>query len=404
MTDIVVTGIGFITPIGDNLPAAHKFLCEGGIALADSGLNEIDNVQISGEISDFDAKKYLGDVKGLRPLNRAAKLLASATQLAISESGLDDSFRESNEIGLAVGTTYCSLGTISSFDARAQREGPKYASALDFANTVLNSAAGQTAIWHGLRGCNTTLSAGSASSLGAIAYAADLLRTGRENVMIAGGLEELSAESLIGYRGSDRHCPSGEKSYPIPLDDRRNGFVVGEGAVMFVLERGEDAIIRGAKPIAKLLGVGEAFCIEPTDTATFSSTVQTAMNQSIGSAGISKEQLAVISLSANGSIRLDSIESTGAANCLGELTEGISVECPKAATGETLGAGGAIQLALLIESLRTGCSPGVANLLNPSPESTRLNVSANATDLAEKSGLVSSISADGHCMAAVVTV
>ena len=250
MTEIVVTGIGFISSIGDDLPLAHQLLCEGKTGLAVSSLKGVGNDQISGEIRDFDAKKYLGDTKSLRPLNRAAKLLASATQLAINDSCLDESFRESNEVGLAVGTTFCSLGTISSFDYRAQQEGPKYASALDFANTVLNSAAGQTAIWHNLRGCNSTLSAGSVSSLGAISYAADLLRAGREKVMIAGGLEELSAESLIGYQGSDRHCPGGEKIYPIPLDDHRNGFVVGEGTAMFVLERQEDAINRGAKPLS----------------------------------------------------------------------------------------------------------------------------------------------------------
>ena len=403
MTEIVVTGIGFITSLGDDLATAHQAICKGHTGLAKSKV-EGRSEQLCGEIKEFDAANYLDERKSLRPLNRAARLLASATQLALDESGLDDSFREANDIGLAVGTTYCSLGTISQFDCRAQSEGPKYASALDFANTVLNSAAGQTAIWHNLRGCNSTLSAGSASSLGAVSYAADLLRSGREDVMIAGGLEELSPEALIGYQGSDQHCPQGQDCFPIPLDERRNGFVVGEGAVMFVLERHQDAINRGVKPIAKLMGVGEAFCVDPTDSKAFASAVGTAMDESIGAAGVSKDQVSVVSLSANGSVGLDSIEAKATRDFFAGSLQAISIECCKAATGESYGAGGAIQLAVLIQSLRTGTSPGVANFSEPSYGTESLNVSRFPSSHTGNSGLVSSVSVDGHCMAAVVSV
>lgn len=406
MENVAVTGIGFITPMGDSLSQVHQALCDGKSGLGEPELfqPEGERVELAGEISDFDASRYLGETRNLRPLNRAARLLASATQLALDEGDWTRERREEQDLGLVTGTTYCSLGIISQFDCRAQKEGPKYASALDFANTVLNSAAGQTAIWHGLRGCNSTISSGAISSIDAIAYAVEMVRSGKEEVMLAGGIEELSQEAIIGYRGGVAHCPQGQRPMPIPFDHRRNGFVLGEAAVMFVLERESVAKARGASVLARLNGFGESFCLEPHDRDGFAEVSCSAIELALGHASLSKDAIAAISLSANGSPELDSVEARATNLCFQSQANSIPIQAPKSAFGETLGAGGAIQLALMIQSLRVQKSPGISGFERsgedvPLPFLTQQNQGIDG-----RVGLVNSINSDGHCHAMVVSV
>src|SRR6185436_9181211 len=120
--------------------------------------------------------------------DRTSQLLVSAARLALDDSGWTPARLREESVGLVVGTMFCSLRTISSFDRRSLREGPSYASPLDFANTVINAAAGQTGIWHNLRGVNSTISTGASSSLEAIAYATGLIRNGHQQAILAGGV------------------------------------------------------------------------------------------------------------------------------------------------------------------------------------------------------------------------
>ena len=139
---------------------------------------------MGGQVRSFDPKQYLGQ-KNMRPLDRTARLVASAAQLALSDSGWTAEARSTNEVGLVLGTMYGSVRTIAEFDRHAVEAGPFYASPLDFANTVINAAAGQTALWHGLRGLNSTVATGQASGLRAIAYAAGLIQSGADRRLMA---------------------------------------------------------------------------------------------------------------------------------------------------------------------------------------------------------------------------
>src|SRR5205085_7794233 len=153
----------------------------------------------------------------LRPLDRTSRLVASAAQLALNDSGWSEALRNQHEVGLVLGTMFCSVRTISEFDRRAVEAGPAYASPLDFSNTVINAAAGQTAILHDLRGVNTTVSTGVTSGLQAIAYAADLIRGGRARALLAGGADELCFESFYGFERAGLLCRSNghQGHYPI---------------------------------------------------------------------------------------------------------------------------------------------------------------------------------------------
>ena len=137
--------------------------------------------------------------RNIRPLDRTGRLAAVGVELALADAPWPAAERRARGIGLILGTMFCSVRTIGEFDRRAQQAGPEYASPLDFSNTVLNAAAGQVAIWHGLPGVNTTIASGAVSGLHAIGYAATLIRTGRASVLVAGGAEEVCFESCYGF-------------------------------------------------------------------------------------------------------------------------------------------------------------------------------------------------------------
>ena len=152
-----------------------------------------------------------------------------------------------------LGTMFCSVRTISQFDRRALEVGPAYASPMDFSNTVINAAAGQTAIMHNLRGINSTISTGTTSGLQAISYATEVIRSGRARAVLAGGADEMCFESFYGFDRAGLLCRSDqcEGDFPIPFDKRRNGFALGEGAAFLMLENATFARQRGAHVLGR---------------------------------------------------------------------------------------------------------------------------------------------------------
>ncbi|MDX1385687.1 MAG: beta-ketoacyl synthase N-terminal-like domain-containing protein, partial [Thermoanaerobaculia bacterium] len=144
---VVVTGCGLLSPLGDTPAAVHAALCGGR-----DGISEVDlfdtaglGCTVAGQIRDFDARSYLGS-KNLRPLDRTGRLAAAAVGLSLADAGWSEQARGDREIGLVLGTMYGGVHTIAEFDRRAVEAGPNYARPMDFANSVINAAAGQAAI------------------------------------------------------------------------------------------------------------------------------------------------------------------------------------------------------------------------------------------------------------------
>ncbi|HEX5720379.1 MAG TPA: beta-ketoacyl synthase N-terminal-like domain-containing protein, partial [Thermoanaerobaculia bacterium] len=222
---VVITGAGAICSLAESAGELHDALREGR-----SGLKPIElfspnglGPQRAGEVRPFEPRTWLGD-RNLRPVDRTARLLLAAAQQALDASGWTPERRQESEVGLVLGTMYCSIHTISEFDRRNVQLGPSYASPFDFANSVINAAAGQAAIWHRLRGVNSTLSGGEASGLMAIAHAADLIAGGRADALLAGGAEELCFESFLGHHRAGRLSgprADGGEERAVPFDRRR---------------------------------------------------------------------------------------------------------------------------------------------------------------------------------------
>lgn len=403
---VVITGMGIISSLGDSPSELHASLCQGRSGIKSIELFNTEGLgsSLGAEIESFDAKKYLGG-RNLRPLDRTSRLVASAAQLALDDSGLTDATRNTVEVGLVLGTMFCSVRTISEFDRRALEAGPAYASPMDFSNTVINAAAGQTAILHKLRGINSTIS-GTTSSLQAIAYATDIIRTGGAQVILAGGTDELCFESFLGFDRAGLLCRSDNAAggFPVPFDARRNGTVLGEGAALLVLESADFARERGANVMAEITGHGASYdCSRGTNDTEAAEAVGLSIRQALNDAFILPHEIDCLSASANGSLAGDRHEAQGAVLGLDGQTRGLQVTAIKSMLGETLGASGSAQAIAMVETMRDGVLPGIRNLQEIESDFPFQLATSDNTRIDLQTGLINSVGLDGHCCSLVLS-
>ncbi len=402
---VVVTGFGVVSPLGDSPRELHGRLCAGACALAPIELFDVQDlpVTLGAEIPGFSARDYLGE-GNLRPLDRTARLAASATERALADAGLSTEDRHRLSVGLILGTVFGSVGTISAFDRRGLEAGPRYVKPLDFANSVINAAAGQTAIWHGLPGVNSTICSGTSSGLQALAYGADLIRGGRADILVAGGAEELCFESFLGYQRTGRIAGSRNAAPPcaVPFGAGRNGFLLGEGAAFLVLEAEESARDRGVAIRAVLAGSSSGF--DPSrghDGDSAAASLKRCISMALHQAGRESSALGAVSCSANGSPTGDLYEAQGLAQALGDAAGTVPITASKGLLGESLGAGGALQAIILLESLRRGQLPGIGGSESPEAGLPLGRLEPTPRDVIAAVGLATSSSFDGHSCAIV---
>ncbi len=375
---VVVTGLGVLTALGATVPELW-----GALAAGRSGISKIGGFdtaglpcRVGGEIVGFDPRDTLGQAN-FRPLDRTGRLATVAAALTLADAGWNGEERGGAELGLALGTMFGSAHTISEFDRRALVAGPKYAKPLDFANSVINAAAGQAAIWHRLTGVNGTISGGTTAGVQAIAYAADLVAAGRADAVLAGGADELCFESFLGFvRGGfaadiddigGEHGKSGSDGFgggaAVPFHLRRRGFLPAEGAALLMLETEPAARARGARILAEVLGHATAF--DPSrgaDPERTAATVERVVRQALGDAGIEPGGVACWSASASGRPTGDRAEAAGVAAALGGRAAELPVTAVKACLGEALGASGALQTVAALGALAAGEAPGIPGL------------------------------------------
>lgn len=400
---VVVTGAGAISPVADSPAGLTAALREGRSGLKSIELFPLDGLgsRQAGEIRPFDPREHLGD-RNLRPVDRTSRLLLVAAGQALESSGWTRERRAASELGLVVGTTFCSVRTIAEFDRRGQKLGPSYASPMDFANSVINAAAGQAAIWFDLRGVNSTISGGEASGLQAIAYAADLIRTGRAEALLAGGVEELCYESFLGYLRAGRLASAnGEGERPVPFDARRNGFALAEGAGLLLLEDAESAARRGAPVLAEVLGHGEAFAVSPEEDE-MCGAVARAVRLALADAATAPGEIDCLFASANGSVAGDRCEALGAAAALGARAADLPVAAVKGMLGEALGASGGFQAVALLGSFADGTLPGIPGLETLDEGFPLGGVSPQNRRIEVRRALLNAVGSDGHCCAVVL--
>jgi len=401
---VFITGVGLISSLGDSSAQLHRALCAGrsGIGAIRSFTAGGLNYHLAAEIKSFQAEKYLGRIN-LRPLDRTSRLAASAARLALDDSGWSAEMVKQEEVGLVLGTMFGSLHTISEFDRRILDAGPAYVSPMDFANTVINAAAGQAAIVHKLRGVNSTISTGPTSGLQAIAYATDLIRSGRAKAVLAGGAEELCFQSFYNFDRAGLLCASNHGHGATPFEATRNGFVLGEGAALLMLEDEASARKRGARILAEIRGHASGYdsTCESEESDSIDVIART-MDLALSDAEAAASEIGCLSASANGSLVQDRCEAQAVARIFGARAQNIPVTAIKSMLGETLGASGAFQVVSMIETMRDGVLPGVAGMENLEPDFPLRKITSGNQRIDARVGLVNCIGFDGQCCSLVI--
>ncbi len=369
--NIVITGIGVVSPIGIGKNAYWEGLIEGKTGFKAITLFETApfGIHVAGEISDFNPVDLLGK-KGLRELDRSTRLVNAAAKLALDDGRLDITEDNTHSTGVSVGSTFGSLHSISQFDRQGLIDGPRYVNPSLFPNTVLNSPASRISIRFRIKGFNTTISTGFCAGLDAISYACDFIRLKRVHRVLAGGVEELCEETFHGFHALG--CLSGsDGSEPrcCPFDRRRNGTVLSEGAAVLILEDEEQAVRRGAHITARILGCGNHF--DPEAKRDFSHEgkgLKEAIALALHDAGIASEDIECIIAGANSTKGLDRLETRAIKEMFGNRAYAIPVTAIKSMIGESFSASGSLAVVAAAGIVTRHVIPATVNYRERDPE------------------------------------
>ncbi|MDD2707206.1 MAG: beta-ketoacyl-[acyl-carrier-protein] synthase family protein [Verrucomicrobiae bacterium] len=367
---IVISGVGAVTAFGMGTGALWRGLGGGlcgirPITLFDTASRPF---KLAGEVPDFNPASVLGP-KGLRLVDRTGLLALCAFHEALADAGLQPETPAMDETGVILGTTMASTASLGSFISQMQRQGPRSVNPAHFPNTVGNSPAGQVSIRFGIRGCNLTVSSGFASSFDAMETAARMLRQGRLQVALAGGVEELSEWTATAFAETGLLSPgaSGGKEHCAPFDLDRNGTILGEGSVVFALELEEHARARGIEPRAEYVGGNVRFSAQaapdnPSPQPALVRTIRSLLEQH----RLAPADIDLVVSGASGHPRGDAWEARAILDSL-DAAARIPVLAPKSQLGETFSASGAIQMAAALFALEHGTLSPTPGFATPDP-------------------------------------
>ena len=367
--ELLITGFGCISGLGIGANAFEEALFEGRSALRPTPVADAhgNHQRVAACIDQFVAEDFIAPGK-LRRIDRVGRLAIAACRLALADAGLVPGAAGGGaDIGVALGTSTSGLHTLIDYLDRLNAGGPAGASAMDFSNTVGNASASLCGIEFGLQGINVTLSQKEASAFCAISHAASALENGAARAIVTGGVDDF--ESLY-FQVHDRFNVlardrgNGEASRP--FDRRRNGFVLGSGAFLMVVERAETAAARGAVARGSLAAItATSSRCDIHDWSDDPSQLIRCMREALDRAGASPADVAVVFASANSSRQLDRTEARALEAVFGP--GGVPVVALKGALGEA-GATAAAAIMAATQSLRRRLIPPTVGFGEADPE------------------------------------
>lgn len=370
---VVITGIGLVTPVGLTKDANWESIIAGKSGIGP--INRFDaslfEARIAGEVKGFDAAKFL-EKKEIKKMDRFIQYAIAATTEALDESGLKITPENAERVGVIVGSGMGGIETVIQNEYICRDQGPKRVSAFFIPSCVINLAPGQISIRTGAKGPNFSPVSACATGAHAIGEAYHIIKRGEADAIIAGGAEStIIPVAIAGFSNmkalSTRNDPP-EKACR-PFDAERDGFVMGEGAGILILEELEHAQQRGARIYAELIGFGmnsDAYHI--TSPAPDGSGPARCMELAIASAGIKKEEVGYINAHGTSTPVNDAMETKAIKLAFGEHARKVLISSTKSMTGHLLGAAGAVETAYTALALYHQIIPPTINLENPDPE------------------------------------
>jgi len=372
---VVVTGLGIVSPVGSKLEKAWKNITEGvsGIDLIpESILDTTDfSVKIAGNVSDFNAEEYISK-KDLRKMDPFIHYGIGAGTDALNDSGLVVSDDNAERIGVIVGSGIGGLTTIEKNYAAFMKGGPRKISPFFVPSSIINMVSGNLSIMHGLKGHNMSPVSACATATHSIGDAARLIAYGDADVMLAGGAEMCTGALGIGGFGAMRALSTRNddpKAASRPWDKDRDGFVLGDGAGVLILEEYEFAKAREADIYCELVGFGmSSDAYHMTSPSKDGEGAARCMLHAMKDAGINPEDIDYVNAHGTSTPAGDLAETMAVKRALGDHAKNIAVSSTKSMTGHLLGAAGGIEAIFSILAIRDQILPPTINLDNPDPD------------------------------------
>jgi len=370
---VVITGLGVVTPLGHDLETFWRRLLAG-----ECGVDRISlfdpapfDTQIAAEVRGFDATFAFPSPKDERRTDRYEKFGVGAAHLALLDSGLDLDRVDLDHVGVYLGSGIGGLYTTEEQHKILLSRGPGRLSPFMIPMLILNMASGLFSMYHGLRGPNLATCSACATASHAIGEAWRTLKMGDARVMFAGGSEATITPLGIGgfcamKAMSTRNAEPRRASRP--FDAGRDGFVMGEGAGVVVLEELEHARARGARIYCEVVGYGNtADAHHMTAPAPGGEGAARCMRMALRSAGLHPEDITYINAHGTSTPQGDICETQAIKTVFGDHARKLAVSSTKGATGHMLGAAGAVEMAICAKAIQTGVVPPTINLDEPDP-------------------------------------
>jgi 3-oxoacyl-[acyl-carrier-protein] synthase II len=373
MKRVVVTGVGMVTPVGLNTETSWENLISGKSGIGP--ITQFDDkkmpTQIAGEIHGFDPAAYI-DAKEIKKMDRFIHLAIAASQMAMDESKLTITAENAEHVGVLVSSGMGGLPAIEKVHKLYLASGQRKISPFFIPMLIVNLASGQISIRYGAKGPNSCVVTACATGTHSIGDAFKIIQRGDAIAMIAGGTEScicplgvggFNAMKALSTRNSEPQRASR------PFDAERDGFVMGEGAGVVILEEMEYALKRGAKIRAEVVGygmTGDAYHM--TSPAPNGEGAARCMKMAVKDAGIAPNEMGYINAHGTSTKFNDENETAAIKTAFGDHAFNIPVSSTKSMTGHLLGAAGGVEAVISILALDHGILPPTINLENPDPE------------------------------------
>jgi 3-oxoacyl-[acyl-carrier-protein] synthase II len=371
---VVITGMGVVTPIGNDLDTFWRNLQNGvsGIGKIQAFDTTAFDCQIAGEVRDFEPKNYFKNPKDVRRTDRFTHLAMAAAKMAMDDSRIDLEKTDRQRFGVIVSSGIGGLKTLEDQHTTLMTKGPGRVSAFTIPMLISNMASGLISMEYGLQGPNLCIVTACATSNNAIGESWRIIKFGDADIFLAGGAEaSIVAIGLAGFSSmkalSTRNDEPQRASRPFDRD--RDGFVMGEGAGIIVVEELEHAKARGAKIYCELTGYGlSADAYHMTAPPETGEGAARAMQIALEHARTRPEQVDYVNAHATSTGLGDIAETRALKNVFGESAKKVSISATKSMTGHLLGGAGAVEMAACALAIRDSVIPPTINLENPDPE------------------------------------
>ncbi len=370
---VVVTGLGLVTPLGNDVPTTWDALMKG-----ESGADQIKkfdtedfNVKFACEVKNFDEQDYIPK-KEARRMGAFTHFAIAASDEAMNHSGLKIDDSNAERVGTYISSGIGDFWAIEREHDKLLKSGPGRVSPFFIVSAIVNLASGNVSIRHGAKGPNSATATACSAGSHAIGDSFKIIQRGDADAMICGGAESaITPMSVAGFASmralSTRN--NEPKRASRPFDAERDGFVIGEGAGIVILEELEFAEARGANILAEVVGYGmtsDAYHVTAPDET--GSGPKRVMQMAINDAGISPKDIGYINAHGTSTPYNDKTETLAIKKCFGEHAYKLAVSSTKSMTGHALGAAGGIEAVFGIKAITDKTLPPTINYENPDPE------------------------------------